>query len=79
MSDPQPEFLTVAQTATLLQVSHATVRRWLDEGTLPGLKISRQWRIHWPRLIATLDRAGVSGGRHAIADGDRAAASDRQN
>ena len=55
MTDAQPEFLTVAQAAALLQVSKATVRRWLEDGTLPGLKLRREWRIHRPRLIATLD------------------------
>ena len=55
MTDAQPEFLTVAQAAALLQVSKAMVRRWLEDGTLPGLKLRREWRIHRPRLIATLD------------------------
>ena len=59
MTDAQPEFLTVAQAAALLQVSKATVRRWLEDGTLPGLKLRREWRIHRPRLIATLDTKSV--------------------
>jgi excisionase family DNA binding protein len=61
VTDSQPEFLTVAQAAALFQVSHATVRRWLEEGTLPGLKISRHWRIHRPRLLAALDRRSTPG------------------
>ena len=54
MTDAQHEFLTVAQTAALLQVSRATVRRWLEEGTITGLRISREWRVHRPRLLAAL-------------------------
>ena len=62
MTDAQPEFLTVAQAAALLQVSKATVRRWLEDGTLPGLKLRREWRIHRPRLIATLDTETTAAG-----------------
>ena len=62
MTDAQPEFLTVAQAAALLQVSKATVRRWLEDGTLPGLKLRREWRIHRPRLIATLDTRTMAPG-----------------
>ena len=62
MTDAQPEFLTVAQAAALLQVSKATVRRWLEDGTLPGLKLRREWRIHRPRLIATLDTETMAPG-----------------
>ncbi len=59
MPDAQNEFLTVPQAAALLQVSNATIRKWLEDGTLPGRRLNRRWRIHRPTLIDAL--AGATG------------------
>jgi len=36
-----PEYLTVEETARRLKVDPVTVRRWLREGALHGLKFGR--------------------------------------
>lgn len=33
------------QVAEMCQVTPYTVRLWLKEGTLPGVKLENQWRI----------------------------------
>jgi acetyl-CoA synthetase len=38
-------FLTPEETAQVLKVQVATVRRWLRDGTLQGRKLGRVWRI----------------------------------
>jgi excisionase family DNA binding protein len=41
-----PEFLTPAQVASLLQVRKETVRMWLRRGLMKGVKIGgKSWRI----------------------------------
>lgn len=48
------DLLTVEEAARLLKISSYTVRRWLNEGNLPGTKIGRgrQWRIRKVDLLA---------------------------
>lgn len=48
-----PEYLTVEETARRLKVDEETVRRWLREGTLRGLKFGRVWRIPESELTLT--------------------------
>ena len=52
MTDAEPtlppgpkQFLTVEQTAEVLQVSDRTVRRWIDDGDLVAHRFGRQLRI----------------------------------
>jgi excisionase family DNA binding protein len=47
--------LTVEEVAALLRVDEATVRRWLRDGELAGLKVGRAWRIHESALQAFLE------------------------
>ena len=42
---PQPELLTVAETARRLRVSEKTVRRLVDRSGLPALKVGAQIRV----------------------------------
>ena len=39
MTVPPPDFLTVAEAAVILRVSHMTVRRRIVEGELPAHRI----------------------------------------
>lgn len=39
------KLLTPAQIADTLQVSEKTVRRWLNEGKLSGIKLEQFWRV----------------------------------
>lgn len=57
--------LTVAEAAALLKVSRSTIRRWCNEGKLPGVRIGRGWRIEsleLERLIRPAGRAAVATG-----------------
>lgn len=57
----QPEYLLPEEVGDLLRVPVATVRRWLREGTLRGVKAGpRQWRIRRVDLDAFLKGGGVS-------------------
>ena len=54
--------LAVVEAATLLGVPSERVRIWLKEGTLPGQKISKQWRV-LALVVTELDRSGRLRGR----------------
>ncbi|MCD6029572.1 MAG: Helix-turn-helix domain [Thermomicrobiales bacterium] len=45
MADDTGGFLTVAETAKLLQRSTEQIRRYLREGTLPGRRLGGQWFV----------------------------------
>ncbi len=46
------EALTVEEAAARLKVLPKTVRIWLREGRLPGVKLGRHWRI----AASTIDK-----------------------
>ena len=39
------EFLTVTEVAGLLKLNQQTVRNWIDQGSLPALRVGRRVRI----------------------------------
>jgi excisionase family DNA binding protein len=39
------EFLTVAEIAQILKLNQQTVRNWIDQGTLPALRVGRRVRV----------------------------------
>ena len=41
----ESEFLTVAEVAQTLKLNQQTVRNWIDQGSLPALRIGRRVRI----------------------------------
>jgi excisionase family DNA binding protein len=43
--DPKTECLTANDAAQIFDVHTATMRRWLNKGILPGIKIGGLWRI----------------------------------
>jgi excisionase family DNA binding protein len=50
----ESEFLTVAEVAETLKLNQQTVRNWIDQGSLPALRIGRRVRIRrsdFERLI----------------------------
>jgi excisionase family DNA binding protein len=51
----QLKFLTVEQTAELLQVSRRTLHRIIHRKDLPAFKVGGQWRIHENTLAKWLD------------------------
>lgn len=44
-SDPEEEYLTVAEVAETLKLNQQTVRNWIDQGSLPALRVGRRVRI----------------------------------
>lgn len=54
--------MTVDQVAEHLQMNPQVVRRWLQDGRLPGIKIGREWRVDPNDLKAFIEskkRKGV--------------------
>ena len=43
--DTNPFFISINQAAERLGVSHQTVRRWIDDGRVPFVKIGMSVRI----------------------------------
>lgn len=57
----EPELLTIAQAAALLQVSEASLRRWTNAGRLPCFRVGgrRERRFRRAELLAFLERAST--------------------
>ena len=49
------EYLTVKQTAELLQLSPETVKRWAQKGKLPGVKPGKAWRFKRSDVVRLLE------------------------
>ena len=62
MSTSDDEFLTVADIARILKLNQQTVRNWIDQGTLPALRVGRRVRVRRSDFDAF-----VEGGRTAPA------------
>lgn len=43
--EDQPRMLNLAQVGELLSASATTVRRLVESGVLPAMRLSRQWRV----------------------------------
>jgi excisionase family DNA binding protein len=41
----EDSFLTVAEIAEMLKLNQQTVRNWIDQGSLPALRVGRRVRI----------------------------------
>ena len=48
------EYLTIEECSSLLKVSDRTIRRWIEKGIIPALKVEKTVRI----LKSELDRLG---------------------
>jgi excisionase family DNA binding protein len=58
---PQDSFLTVAEVAKMLKLNQQTVRNWIDQGSLPAVRVGRRVRIlrsDFERLVEGGYRAG---------------------
>ena len=66
-SDAPDTFLTVAEVAEILKLNQQTVRNWIDQGSLPALRVGRRVRIRrsdFERVLAEgyTGSSGESGG-----------------
>ena len=59
LTDP---FLTVAEVAEMLKLNQQTVRNWIDQGSLPAVRVGRRVRIKRSDLERLLDEGYSSGG-----------------
>ena len=54
-TETEESFLTVAEVAELLKLNQQTVRNWIDQGSLPAVRVGRRVRIRrsdFDRVIA---------------------------
>jgi excisionase family DNA binding protein len=62
--EPEESYLTVAEVAELLKLNQQTVRKWIDQGSLPALRVGRRVRIKrsdFDRVLAQSYTAGGGG------------------
>src|SRR6202161_3274200 len=66
MSIPESDetYLTVAEVAATLKLNQQTVRNWIDQGSLPALRVGRRVRIKRSDFQRILDES-YSGGNAA--------------
>jgi len=55
-------FLTIVETSERLGVHHRTIRNWIKQGTIPFVKIGRNYRIDPNVLKRWLDERRVDAG-----------------
>src|SRR5579875_3256341 len=70
--DVEDEFLTVAEVAEKLKLNQQTVRNWIDQRSLPAVRVGRRVRIRradFERVLAEgySGAGGAGGGRRARA------------
>jgi excisionase family DNA binding protein len=61
--DVEDSFLTVAEVAETLKLNQQTVRNWIDQGSLPAVRVGRRVRIRrsdFERLLADSYTAGAA-------------------
>ena len=61
-TDIQDSFLTVAEVAELLKLNQQTVRNWIDQGSLPAVRVGRRVRIRRSDLDRVLADGYSAGG-----------------
>jgi excisionase family DNA binding protein len=64
LGDPEESYLTVAEVAEMLKLNQQTVRNWIDQGSLPALRVGRRVRIKrsdFDRVIAQSYTTGAGG------------------
>jgi len=64
--DVEESYLTVAEVAEKLKLNQQTVRNWIDQGSLPALRVGRRVRIKRSDFERILEES-YSGGNRATA------------
>lgn len=57
LQDPEESYLTVAEVAETLKLNQQTVRNWIDQGSLPALRVGRRVRIKRSDFQRILDES----------------------
>jgi len=74
-SDAPDSFLTVAEVAGILKLNQQTVRNWIDQGSLPALRVGRRVRIRrsdFERILAEGYTGGSAGSSSSVEAGAEA-------
>jgi excisionase family DNA binding protein len=61
-NEAEDSFLTVAEVAGILKLNQQTVRNWIDQGSLPALRVGRRVRIRrsdFERVLADSYTSGT--------------------
>jgi excisionase family DNA binding protein len=64
-NDIDESFLTVAEVAERLKLNQQTVRNWIDQGSLPAVRVGRRVRIKRSDFERILDEGYSLGGSTA--------------
>jgi excisionase family DNA binding protein len=67
-AEPEDSFLTVAEVAGMLKLNQQTVRNWIDQGSLPALRVGRRVRIKRSDFERVLAQAYTGGPGSASLD-----------
>jgi len=54
--DHEESFFTVAEVAEMLKLNQQTVRNWIDQGSLPAVRVGRRVRIRRTDLDRILEQ-----------------------
>ena len=73
-NDVEETYLTVADVANVLKLNPQTVRNWIDQGSLPALRVGRRVRIRRSDFDRVLAEGLRPGSGTAAADAGPSAA-----
>lgn len=62
LGDPDETYLTVAEVAETLKLNQQTIRNWIDQGSLPAIRVGRRVRIRRSDFEQILQRSAASSG-----------------
>ncbi len=65
----QDEMLTKREMAARFKVSVRTIEKWLKDGFLPRIRITRVVRFYWPEVVAHLLKNSSGPGPKVPPDG----------
>lgn len=74
-NESEESYLTVAEVAETLKLNQQTVRNWIDQGSLPALRVGRRVRIKRSDFERILEES-YSGGAATPASGSGPSAED---
>ncbi len=71
--ETEESFLTVAEVAEMLKLNQQTVRNWIDQGSLPAVRVGRRVRIKRSDFDRILEEcySGRRPGRASSSDAER--------
>lgn len=64
--------LTLHEVSELLKVKEATVRTWINQGTLRAIKFGREWRVAFKDLEYFVEMRATSAGPNEAAASEKA-------